>query len=172
MIDVPTEQREKTTSSQPSRDDSYSSHDRAGTTTCEFCGQHVARTETVTLSVSDEVRQPVCTFCAASLFEDIDAEEIRTETGAPAQHTIHHENRAAQPKASEVTWTPTVPQRTTGTTGRLMRMHYFSLSLLWSIHQTNVRLFERILDEIDVQQVTVLVVLLMVVATLASVMPA
>ena len=130
---------------------------------CEFCGQPVAESELVTVSLEDESTQSMCVFCASSMFEDVDAEALtRSDSTAEAASTdaIAPPEEKASTRASAVSWSPPAVESASGVTGTLLRAHYLSLSLFWAVHRTNVRIVERILDEIDVQLITVLVVVL------------
>jgi len=123
--------------------------------TCELCDQRVTPEQAVTVDVGDAGRETLCTFCAGSLFEDMEVTpdggvERREREVAPAE----------EPEASAVTWEPSPPGSARGVTGALLRMHYLSLTLLWAIHRTNVRLTERVLEEVDVQLLAVLGVVL------------
>jgi len=119
--------------------------------TCELCDQRVAPEEAVTVDVGSAGRETLCAFCAGSLFEDLevtpDGGVGRREQGAAS---------AEEPGAPAVSWEPSSPGRARGVTGALLRMHYLSLSLLWAIHRTNVRLTERVIEEVDVQLLAVL----------------
>ena len=115
--------------------------DVAETVRCSFCDQPVSRTETTHLQVGAAHSDPVCVHCASSLFDDVDVEQL-TAAEAPSTETD-------TTAAGDVSWDARRPTRG-GITGYLLQYHYLSLSLLWSIHQTNVRLFERFLEEVDV----------------------
>ena len=116
---------------------------------CSFCDQPVPPSETTQLHVGDTHSDPVCVHCASSLFEDIDIEQL---TGSDTRSSTAGEDAGA---ASDVTWTAQRPTQG-GITGYLLQYHYLSLSLLWSIHQTNVRLFEQFLAEVDTDLLLVL----------------
>ena len=119
----------------------------------------VSQAEIVTAEVG-EIDRDVCRFCAASLFDDTD----------PAAFTASdHDTTRAGKSDAPLSWSPPRPRSTTGITGRLLQIHYLSLSVLWAIHRTNVRIFERILDEIDIQQVTLLAVMMVGMIGLAGV---
>ncbi len=133
---------------------------------CEFCGQPVDESELVTVSLDRGTTQTMCAFCAASMFDDVDAEELTHSSTTP-------ETTAVAPatddtRASAVSWSPPAVGSTSGLTGAFLRAHYLSLSLFWAVHRTNVRITERILEEIDVELVTVLVVVLSAMVALVA----
>lgn len=131
--------------------------ERAGeaSVACELCDQRVAPEEAVTVDVGGAGRETLCTFCAGSLFEDLEV----TPGGG-----VGRRDRGVAPAeesgASAVSWEPSPSDGARGVTGTLLRMHYLSLSLLWAIHRTNVRLAERVLEEVDVQLLAVLGIVL------------
>lgn len=126
---------------------------------CPSCNQMVPRTEMVTAEVGEMDRE-VCQFCAASLFDDTDPAAF-----AASERDTTRESEPETP----LSWTPPRPRSTTGLTGRMLQIHYLSLSVLWAIHRTNVRIFERILDEINVQQVAILAIMMIGMIGLAGI---
>jgi hypothetical protein len=70
-------------------------------------------------------------------------------------------------RARDVTWRPPRDTRRGGLAGTFLQYHRLSLSLLWAIHRTNVRLIERTLDEVDTQTVLVLAMTLATLGTVA-----
>jgi hypothetical protein len=141
----------------------------SGAATCELCDQRVEQGEAVTVAVGDAGRETMCAFCAGSLFDDL---EVDADTGpapveraddadpvAPTAGTDATAPATGAASASAVTWEPDRP-RSRGALGTLLRAHYLSLSLLWAIHRTNVRLTERVLEEVDVQLLATLTVVL------------
>lgn len=124
-----------------------------GSVACELCDQRVAPEEAVTVDVGSAGRERLCTFCAESLFEDLEV----TPGGAVERREPRDGVAPAEESgASAVSWEPSAPGSARGVTGTLLRMHYLSLSLLWAIHRTNVRLTERVIEEVDVQLLAVL----------------
>ena len=129
-------------------------------TTCELCEQSVASDETLTVETGTDERA-LCVFCARSLF-DIDGGTARVE-GEPTEHTAPTDGE----RARDVTWRPPRDTRRGGLAGALLQYHLLSLSLLWAVHRTNVRLIERVLDEVDTQTVLVLAMTLATLGTVA-----
>ncbi len=135
---------------------------------CAFCGQPVSDAEQTTVQLDDQGEQSICVYCAASLFEDIDAEALIEAEGNTSERST--QAPADDHRASAVSWSPPTVKSSGGVMNTILRYHYLSLSLLWAIHQTNVRIIERILDEIDVQLITILFVVLSAMTTLAAIL--
>ncbi|MFB6117448.1 hypothetical protein [Halosegnis sp.] len=140
--------------------------------TCTLCAQSVPPEEMLTLE-TDHDEQTLCVFCARSLF---DAETGTAQVRGTDQAVIEPERTsdtqrdsapATGERARDVTWAPPRPRRVDGLGETLVATHRLSLSLLWAIHRTNVRLLERLLDETDVQTLLVLIVTLATAATVA-----
>lgn len=148
-------QSEQTTTTEPS---ARRRSDTEQTIQCPSCGQTVHAGEMVT-AVVGEMDREICQFCAATVFDEADPDAI-----SHASHTPTQDSSARV----ETSWTPPQPRSTTGITGRLLQLHHLSLSVLWAIHQTNVHIFERILDEINVQQVAVLTIMMIGMVGLAG----
>lgn len=129
---------------------------------CPLCDQTVPHSELVEVSVGDTTDQ-LCAFCASSLFEDVDAPEPgedpspRDVGSTPADRAVAPASTDSDP--STVSWAPMQPDRG-GVLGTILTYHYLSLSLLWAIHRTNVRLIERVIEEVDVQLIAVLTLVL------------
>lgn len=132
---------------------------------CAFCEQRVPSREALAVDVGEAGRVTVCAFCADSLFDGVDvAATPNPDAGRPPEPPAETDRGggrtsvapgADEHSASTIAWTPT-PPRGDGVAGALLQAHFLSLSLLWAIHRTNVRLVERVLEEVDVQLVTVL----------------
>jgi hypothetical protein len=131
----------------------------SGEATCELCDQRVERSEAVTVAVGDAGRETMCAFCAGSLFDDLEVDAAGGEPVEPAGDADPVAPATESASASAVTWEPDRPG-SAGLLGTLLRAHYLSLSLLWAIHRTNVRLTERVLEEVDVQLLATLTVVL------------
>lgn len=138
-----------------------------GAVTCELCDQRVDQHEAVTVAVGDAGRETMCAFCAGSLFDDLEV-GTGTATGDPVEPAddadpvapAERRDATGPASASAVSWEPERPRSSSGVLGTLLRAHYLSLSLLWAIHRTNVRLTERVLEEVDVQLLATLTVVL------------
>ncbi|QSG02729.1 hypothetical protein [Natranaeroarchaeum sulfidigenes] len=139
---------------------------------CPLCAQTVTRSELVEVSIGDTTDQ-LCAFCASSLFEDVEApapgeEPVARDVGSrPADRPVAPASTDSDP--STVSWTPTKPDRG-GVLGTILTYHYLSLSLLWAIHRTNVRLIERVIEEVDVQLIAVLTLVLSTIGILVPVL--
>lgn len=177
----PSDERTAGTAAKPSSDAPVARE--APAAECTFCGQRVPAAEALAVEVGDAGQVSVCAFCADSLFEDLDvAAAPGADAGAPPDPTAgtgrERERTMVAPgeerSASAVSWTPPRPSGD-GFAGAVLQAHFLSLSLLWAIHRTNVRLAERVLDEVDIQLVAVLgLTLAAVVATgvvLATALP-
>lgn len=124
--------------------------------TCALCEQRVSGAETVPVDVDGTRSGTMCTFCASSLFEtDVaaTAEEDPSRVDVSGGRGAEAESAAEGTTAGDVRWSPPAPSRARGgLVGTLSRAHHRSLTLLWAIHRTNVRLAERVLDEVDVER--------------------
>ncbi|QZA87537.1 hypothetical protein K0C01_06840 [Salinarchaeum sp. IM2453] len=129
------------------------SPDHKNTTTCEMCDQSISESEIVHLEVGNESSHPMCAYCASTFFDKADASDLMDSSDQTIQQPVEKNNSSAP---SAVDWKPNEPASTSGITGQLLQIHYLSLSLLWAIHQTNVRIVEQVLDEVDVQQVMII----------------
>ena len=113
------------------------------------------------MTVGDAGEQTLCAFCASSLFEDVDLDAACTGRGSERPATDDH-------RAAAVSWAPPPMELGTGLPGALVKTHVLSLSLLWAIHRTNVRMAERLIDEVDVELLAVLGTVLTTVGLLVS----
>lgn len=136
-------------------DDRSPAGSAADSVACQFCDQRVDPHETVSVSLGDDGRErEVCQFCVTALFDDWTATNAANaatdaDDSGSARDRPGVRSRAAG-RASDVSWS--APRATGGgVLGALLRSQFASLSLLWAIHRTNVRLVERVLDEVDVQ---------------------
>ncbi len=142
-------------------DDRQPTESTSDPTKCEFCDQRVATSETVPVSLGDGREREVCEFCVAALF-DVDD---RHATGVP---TDADDCDQSSGRAADVSWSaPRAPRG--GVLGALVRSQFAFLSLLWAVHRTNVRLVERVLDEVNIQTLVVLWLSLSTVALVALV---
>ena len=135
-------------------------------TTCELCEQSVSPDETLTIETETDERT-LCVFCARSLF-DVEGgtarvEGVSTAEGERAARTAPTDGE----RARDVTWRPPRDTQRGGLAETFLQYHRLSLSLLWAIHRTNVRLIERVLDEVDTQTVLVLAMTLATLGTVA-----
>ncbi|MFB6125894.1 MAG: hypothetical protein ABEJ79_01140 [Halolamina sp.] len=153
------------------------------TVDCDLCDQTVVADEAVPVTVGDAGDETLCSFCASSLFEDLDVapsgvEPADSGTDAGSASDSHvtpiagDSGRAApatdDDRAAAVSWAPPALDPGTGLAGAVVKMHVLSLSLLWAIHRTNVRITERLIDEVDVQLLAVLGTVLMTAVLLVS----
>ncbi len=154
--------------------------DRArGSVDCELCEQRVPPAEAVGVDVGGAGTATLCAFCADSLF-DVDAGPAGSASdtgvvlpdrsdaaGGRTTETVREGEQVraagrgegdatARRPASAVTWSPPAVRTDGGLTGTLLGVHRLSLSLLWAIHRTNVRITERLIDEVDVELLAVL----------------
>jgi hypothetical protein len=135
-------------------------------TTCELCEQSVSPDETLTIETETDERT-LCVFCARSLF-DVEGGTARVEGFSTAEREQMVRTAPTDgERARDVTWRPPRDTRRGGLAGTFLQYHRLSLSLLWAIHRTNVRLIERTLDEVDTQTVLVLAMTLGTVAMAA-----
>jgi hypothetical protein len=152
--------------------------------TCALCAGRVDGGEAVPVRVDgvDGVDGgALCPYCASSLFDDADRAD-RTGTGGTGARGGTRPGRDAPVApadgdgggAAAVRWRPAsaaTDATGSGVLGTLVRGHYLSLSLLWAIHRTNVRLTERLIEEVDVQQLLVLAVVCSTLVWVAAVTP-
>ena len=134
-------------------------------TICDLCEQSVDPERTLTVETDADDRT-LCSFCARSLF-DVESGPVRVDTSEntePERQLAPTEGE----RARDVAWRPT-RRRGDGLTGALLHYHRLSLSLLWAVHRTNVRLIERVLDDVDTQTVVTMGMLLATVTTVALV---
>lgn len=134
-------------------------------TACRVCGQTVRQDELVPVTMDDGETQ-LCTFCVSSLFDSEAAASDRIEipvVGADSRPDSDGASAAgadatatSPPRASAVSWSPPDVRASGGFLAGLVQVHALSLSLLWAIHRTNVRIIERVLEELDVTQVVTL----------------
>lgn len=129
------------------------SPDHKNTTKCEMCDQSVSESEIVRLEVGRKSSHPMCAYCASTFFDKADASDLMDSSDQTTRQPVEKNNSSAP---SAVDWKANKPASTSGITGKLLQIHYLSLSLLWAIHQTNVRIVEQVLDEVDIQQVLII----------------
>lgn len=122
---------------------------------CAICDQTFERTETIDISASASNHESLCQYCAEGLFDiELSSEEVSATQGHHSQQVSASDT--SKKDASAVSWNLPRHRSYTNSESSLMQMHYLSLSLLWAIHRTNVRLLEKILDNIDIQMISVL----------------
>jgi len=145
---------------------------------CALCEQEFAPSQLVAISteISDD---SLCPYCADSLFDESEQDQINTQKElydddhAEGTHRLSdailnssaisenptrnsHDNSDQSRRASAVSWAPPRVGENEGVLGAILSIHSLSLSLLWAIHRTNVRLIERFFDEVDIQTLTIL----------------
>lgn len=146
---------------------------------CALCEQEFAPHQLVTVSTS-LTDDSLCSHCADSLFDEFEQDQLNaqeeshspdstkdqyqvSDTDTVSSSTITEDNMPVNTgvsnqsqHASAVSWTPSDVSANGGVLGTVISIHSLSLSLLWAIHRTNVRLIERFFDEVDVQMITIL----------------
>lgn len=136
--------------------------DDGETQLCTFCVSSLFDGEA---AASDRIEIPVAGADVAAVdtgggttAADRDGGKTAADTGDGETATDGRAGRrTANPtRASAVSWSPPDVHTGGGFFAGLVQLHALSLSLLWAIHRTNVRIAERILDEIDVTQVATL----------------
>jgi hypothetical protein len=92
------------------------------------------------------------------MFEDVEVDTQATGITATTRKTPQYSDIAPatdDSRASAITWGPPAVEAT-GLTSAILQAHLLSLTLIWAIHRTNVRLIERIIEEIDVETMVML----------------
>jgi hypothetical protein len=144
---------------------------------CALCEQEFMTDQLVTVSttVSDD---SLCSYCADSLFDEFEQQtnagkqshsvddtgpqyrssdtNLDSSTISENPNPTSIEKSDQSRRASAVSWTPPRVGTNGGVLGTILSIHSLSLSLLWAIHRTNVRLIERFFDEVDMQMITIL----------------
>ncbi len=141
------------TSAQPDQPDGPSA-----TVGCALCDQYVPPSEAVDISVGSATTEHVCAFCASSMFDDVEIDTEARGVTASRQHTPRYSDIAPaqdDSRASTVSWAPPAVE-SNGIVSALLQAHMLSLTLIWAIHRTNVRLIERVVDEVDIETIVLL----------------
>lgn len=125
---------------------------------CALCDQSVPPSEAVDVSVGSAATERVCAFCASSMFDDVEVDTEASGVTASRQQTRQYSDIAPAPdesRASAVSWAPPAVE-SNGIVSAILQAHLLSLTLLWAIHRTNVRLIERVVDEVDIETIVLL----------------
>ena len=125
---------------------------------CELCEQTVPASEAVDVSIGSATTEHVCGFCASSMFDDVEVDTQASGVTVSARETPQYSDIAPatdDSRASVVTWGPPAVEAN-GLSSAILQTHLLSLTLIWAIHRTNVRLIERVIEEIDVETMVML----------------
>lgn len=142
-------------------------HDRGYETAgeCQFCGQRVGPEETVPVTVDrdgDRRQKTFCRYCAESVFGDADAVSLGDDsrvTGDDSRATGGGTERVPARRADTGGdgLVPPAPELGDGSGrgvgGTLLAYHRASLAFLWRVHESQLRITERLFDEVDVETV-------------------
>lgn len=157
-------------------DPTPASHLRGETQTdrfrCSFCGQFSDADDRVPVTVSTttgERRTAVCTLCVDSIFdvmglslsEATDTATGRVSIGSPLRRVRPSEAESEQRRSSEshrpTGGSLTFPEpRFDGLLGAILSYHYASLAFMWQLSVAQLRVVERIVEEVDVHQLLVI----------------
>lgn len=110
----------------------------------------------------DEREETFCRYCAASVFGDADAVSLGDgprgiDADSHPRGDATAGRAAGRLRASDDGLIPPTPDLGSGTGrgvgGTILAYHRASLAFLWRIHESQLRVTERLFDEVDVETV-------------------